>query len=86
MPGDNCAIFGCGTCRRTKGIGIFKLPAPKDDKHRQWRAEWLNEITKTRDINKEFRQRIENDKVYTCEKHFSLEDIEICKYIIISDI
>ena len=22
MPGDNCAVFGCGSCRRTKGIGI----------------------------------------------------------------
>ena len=26
MPGCNRAVFGCGTCRRTKGIGIFKLP------------------------------------------------------------
>ena len=21
-----CAVFGCGSCRRSKGIGIFKLP------------------------------------------------------------
>ncbi|KXJ26111.1 hypothetical protein AC249_AIPGENE15853 [Exaiptasia diaphana] len=20
MPGDNCSVFGCGTCRRSKGI------------------------------------------------------------------
>ena len=32
MPGVNCAIVGCGTSRRTKGIGIFKLPAAKNDK------------------------------------------------------
>ena len=25
------ALSGCGACRRTKGIGIWKLPASKDD-------------------------------------------------------
>ena len=52
MPGDNCAVFGCGSCRRTKGIGIWKLPAPKDEKHKNRTAEWLNEIMKTREIDK----------------------------------
>ena len=33
MPGVNCAVFECGPCRRTKGIGIFKLPSAKDEKH-----------------------------------------------------
>ena len=49
MPGDNCAVFGCGSCRRTKGIGIWKLPAAKDEAHKKWRDDWLSEITKTRD-------------------------------------
>ena len=22
MPGDKCSVLGCGSCRRTKGIGI----------------------------------------------------------------
>ena len=79
MPGDDCAVFGCGTCRRTKEIGIWKLPAPKDEKYKHWRVEWLNEITKSREIDKEFRERIEKDKVYTCEKYFAQEDIETCK-------
>ena len=35
--GENCAILGCGSCRRTKGIGIWKLPAPKDEAHKKWR-------------------------------------------------
>ena len=39
MPGVNCAIVGCGTSRRTKGIGIFKLPAAKNDKYKRWREE-----------------------------------------------
>ena len=29
MPGVNCAVIGCGSCRRTKGIGIFKLYCPR---------------------------------------------------------
>ena len=80
MPGDNCAVFGCGSCRRTKGIGIWKLPAAKDEAHKKWRHDWLSEITKTREIDHEFRKRIENDKVFTCEKHFDVEDFETCKY------
>ena len=31
MPGVTCAVIGCGSCRRTKVIGIFKLPSAKDD-------------------------------------------------------
>ena len=26
MLGVNCSVYGCGSCRRTKGIGIFKVP------------------------------------------------------------
>ena len=37
MPGENCAILGCGSRRRTKGIGIWKRPAPKDEAHKKWR-------------------------------------------------
>ena len=48
MPGENCAVFGCGSCRRTKGIGIWKLPLAKDEAHEKWREEWLGEIKKTR--------------------------------------
>ena len=46
MPAVNCTIVGCGTSRRTKGIGIFKLPAAKNDKHKKWSKEWVSEITK----------------------------------------
>lgn len=80
MPGENCAIFGCGSCRRTKGIGIWKLPLAKDEAHAKWREEWLSEIKKTREIDQNFRELIKHDRVYTCEKHFAPEDIEICKY------
>jgi hypothetical protein len=67
MPGDNCAVFGCGSSKRKKGIGIWKLPNAKDERHKEWREKWLNEITKTRAIDADFKKRI--DSVFTCEKN-----------------
>ena len=80
MPGENCAVFGYGSCRRMKGIGIWKLPSAKDEAHSTWRKEWLGEIKKMKDLDQNFKELIENDRVFTCEKHFAAEDIEICKY------
>jgi len=77
MPGDNCSVFGCGTCRRTKGIGIFKLPSARNAEYKKWREQWLSAITKTRVIDKDFQKQIDNDKVFTCEKHFRPEDVEL---------
>lgn len=79
MPGKNCCIVDCGTCRRPKfkDIGIFKLPALNVDK--AWRESWLGEIKKTRTVDKHFQDLINKDHVYTCEKHFRDEDLEICK-------
>ena len=79
MMGDNCAVVNCGTNRRTKGIGIFKLPSKK--LRPEWRKEWLNQITKTRAVDAHFKNKIENDTVYTCERHFAEKDVEICKYL-----
>ena len=56
------------------------IPAAKDEAHKKWRADWLREITKTQEIDQDFRERIKNDRVFTCEKHFLPEDIEICQY------
>ena len=77
MPGENCSVVGCSSNRRMKGIGIFKLPSQK--LHKEWRKRWLNELTKFRTVDKHFRNQIENDHVYTCERHFHTSDIEICK-------
>lgn len=79
MPGENCSVVGCGSCRSTKGLGIFKLPSEKSNK--EWRERWLGELKKTRTLDSHFRSLIEKDHVYTCEKHFREEDIEICKCI-----
>ena len=72
--------FLTGSCRRTKGIGIFKLHAEKDEKYKIRRENWLSELTKTRVLDADFKRQIQNDTVYTCKKHFRPEDIEICKY------
>ena len=58
----------CGSCRRHKGIGIFKLPKENDDN--KWRDEWLGEITKTRTVDKSFKEKIDKNLVFTCEKHY----------------
>ena len=78
MPGDNCCVVGCSSNRREKGLGIFKLPSKI--KHKEWREKWKNELTKTRVLDKNFKEQLENDRVYTCEKHFREEEILICKY------
>lgn len=69
-------MFGCGTCLRTKRIGIFKLPSPRNAEYKKWWEEWLNELTKTRVIDNNFQNQINNGKVFTCEKHFDPDDIE----------
>ena len=54
-----------------KGIGIWNLLAPKDEAHKKSRDNWPQQITRSRDMDRHF-------KVFTCEKHFESEDIEIC--------
>jgi len=80
MPGENCCVVGCGSNRRMKGLGIFKLPSK--NLYKEWREKWLNEITKYRVIDKSFKAQIEKDNVYTCERHFHPDEIEICKCIL----
>ena len=55
MPGDNCCIVGCGSCRRHKGIGIFKVPTEAADK--EWRDKWLGEIKKLEQLIKSFKSK-----------------------------
>ena len=77
MPGENCCIVGCGSSRRTKSLGIFKLPA--ESVNPEWRKKWLNEITKTREMDTNFKAQLKRDSIYTCERHFLPECINECK-------
>jgi len=58
MPGDNCSVFGCGICRRTKEVGRWKLLKARDKDHNKWREDWLSEITKTREVNCVFKGQV----------------------------
>ena len=77
MPGENCCVVNCGTSRRTKGVGIFKLPSVESNN--EWCKRWLAEILKTRVADRDFKRMIDNGRVFTCERHFRPEDLEICK-------
>ena len=80
MPGDNCCIPLCGSSRRTKGLGIFKLPS-KEKKYRQeWRKNWLNAILKIREMDADMKSQLEADRLFTCEKHFHPQEIDTCKF------
>ena len=82
MPGANCAIFGCGTCRNQKEFSLFKLPTPKDEEYKQWREEMIRVITKDRVPDAAFKERLLKDKVFICEKHFEDSQIYFCKFMV----
>ena len=80
MPGINITVAGCATSRRKRGIVIWKVPAPKNERHKEWRQKWLNEVRKTRSLCAEFKKIIQSKKTeYTCDEDFDPKDIEICK-------
>ena len=77
MPVDNCAVAGWGSCPRSKEIGIWELPAPRNEEYKNWRTDWLNELKKSRKVDEDFQKINDSDRVYTSEKHFAPDDIEI---------
>ena len=81
MPGENCCIFGCGTCRREKGVSIWKLPTPNTPARAKWREELLRIITRDRVVDENFKRKRDNDTLYICQKHFADKDCYICKYL-----
>ena len=63
MPGPNCSVFGCGTCRNQSGMGIFKIPAPKHEFHTKWRNDLLAVVTRDRVLDENLKKQIKNNKV-----------------------
>ena len=80
MPGANCSIFGCGTNRRHGGVGIFRIPAGKDEKSKEIHDAWIKVITRDRVVDDNFRKQIDSGNVYVCERHFKKEEIECREY------
>ena len=81
IPGANCAVVHCGTSRRTKGIGIFRLPSdkPNDKAHQKWRDSFLGSILSGREKDPNFTEQIKKGNVFVCEKHFNTDDFDVCK-------
>ena len=75
MPGENCAIVGCSTSRRHKGISIFKVPLPNNEFNKKWNRDLINIITKDRQLDEPLKKRIASCNLYICERHFSLKQI-----------
>ncbi|XP_028411148.1 uncharacterized protein LOC114533753 [Dendronephthya gigantea] len=75
MPGDNCTFNQCGTNRRTKGFGLFKLPTAKDDASKKWWQDFLNILTKYGVKDNDFKSQFAADSLHVCEKHFLPEEI-----------
>ena len=51
---------------------MWKPPSARNAEYKKWQEEWLNEITKTRVVDKDFQKQIDSDKVFICEKHSNL--------------
>ena len=58
------------------------MPSARNAEYKKWREKWLSENMKTRVSDKDFQKKkqINSEKVFSCEKHFKLEDVELCKY------
>ena len=80
MPGANCSVIQCGSSRKTKGISVFKLSSPKTEALKTWRKELLSIITRDRVVGKDFQKKIDNDTVHICSRHFTEDQVYVCKY------
>ena len=89
MPGANCALYGCGTSRRSD-LSLFKIPFPargdgdetmklKSDA----RKEWLRVSLRTGENTPELKKRIDANNIFLCELHFKPELISKRKYLFI---
>eukprot|EP00111_Clytia_hemisphaerica_P001793 TCONS_00005052-protein len=72
--GAHCAIFGCSTCRK-HGLSLFRLPTAKNDRFAQWRSDMINSITKDRVADAVFKNKVEKNTIFICERHFREEDM-----------
>jgi len=72
MPGKNCCFPQCtvSQTQRHAGIKLFKVTTRKDEFHSNWRKKVINIISRYRVLDKIFYDRLENGRVFICEKHY----------------
>ena len=58
MPGANCAFPDCTVSRtaKHKGIGIFQIPARKDEFYIKWRKDLVDTLSTFRVIDKTLKE------------------------------
>jgi len=73
MPGANCALYGCGTSRRSN-LSLFKIPFPARGDGDEItklksaaRTEWLRVILRTREKRPELKKRIDANNIFSSE-------------------
>eukprot|EP00795_Rhopilema_esculentum_P015307 gene15307-6524_t len=78
MPGANCAFPQCGASRTAKysGLGIFQVSTRSSERYVLWRKAVFDVLTKYREEDSNFKQLMASGNVWTCERHYKLEDIE----------
>ena len=64
--------------RRQKGISFFKVPLPNSNFNKKWGSEFINIITKDREIDASLQTRIESRKLFICEEHFTSDQYYQC--------
>ena len=62
--------------RKHQRVGIFKIPTRNDSFYNEWRNNLVDVLIKYRVVDKWLKKRINEGKVYLCERHFIEQDIE----------
>ena len=80
MPGTNCAILGCNSSGRKKGIAaIFRVPTGNDEWSNSCRRNMINVATLDRLVDKTLKNRKYKKNIYVREKHFPEMQLLRCK-------
>ena len=81
----NCVFPGCGVQRISKyeGIGLFKITSRQGDFYAEWRNKTIDVISSYRVVDKDLKRRMDEGKVFICERHFLPEEIELTSKFLI---
>ena len=76
LGGNSCAFPQCtvSQAKKYQGISLFKLPQRECDTN--WKKDIVTVLKKFRVVDKSLKDRIEKGKVFICERHFEVSDIE----------
>ena len=75
MSRKNCSIQSCHVSGRSKykGVSIPKVPSGDLDFKTNWRDNLVSVITKDRFVNKNLRDRINNERIFIYQQYFRID-------------